>query len=158
MSTTSVMSTTTPYSPRLSRAISMSHVAASRLGQAQVGPEQLLLGLLGVGEGSALRMLASVGVTPALLEPQLVEGSHGGHPHPGHGTQHQLTPEAENALYIASREANFWDSEKVETMHLLLALLRDESTRIARLLSRYGVQYQFLFDMAAYDRVGLRFA
>lgn len=148
---------TTPYSPRLAKAISLSHAAASRLGQPRVGTEQLMLGLLGVGEGSALRMLASVGVTPDLLEPQLVEGGHGGHAHLDHDVEHKFTPEAENALYFATREASFWDSEKVETMHLLLALLRDESTRIARLLNRYGVEYQFLFDMAAYDRVGLRY-
>ncbi len=74
---------TTPYSPRLTKAISLSHAAASRLGQPHVGTEQLMLGLLEVGEGSALRMLASVGVTPALLEPQLVDGGHGGHRSPG---------------------------------------------------------------------------
>lgn len=148
---------TTPYSAGLSKAISLSHAAASRLGQSHVGPEQLMLGLLGGGESSALRMLAKVGVTPALLEPQLVDGGHGGHPAPGHGTQHELSAEAKNALYIATREASFWDSEQVETMHLLLALLRDDSTRLARLFNGYGVQYQFLFDMAAYDRVGLRF-
>jgi ATP-dependent Clp protease ATP-binding subunit ClpC len=150
---------TTPYSPRLSRAITLSHAAASRLGQAHVGPEQLMLGLLGVGDGSALRMLASVGVTPDLLEPQLVDGSHGGHSQAASTEAlYPLSPEAENALYIASREASFWDSEKVETMHLLLALLRDDNTPLARLLDAYGVQYQFLFDMAAFDRVGLRLA
>ena len=147
--------TTTPYSPRLHQAIELSHAAARRLGQPHVGPEQLLLGLLGAGEGSALRMLAAAGITPAVLEPQLVEGSHVGHP--TRSGQYPLSPEAENALYIAGREASFWDSEEVETMHLLLALLRDENTRLAKLLDRYGVQYQFLFDMAAYDRVGLRY-
>lgn len=148
----------TPYSPRLTRAIAMSHAAAVRLGHSHVGIEQLLLGLLALGEGSALRMLASVGVTPDLLEPQLNSG-HAGHQHPaGHQALHPLTAEAENALYIAGREARFWESDQVETMHLLLALLRDDDTRIARLLDTYGVQYQSLFDIAAYDRVGLRFA
>lgn len=139
--------TTTPYSPRLTQAILLSHAAASRLGQSHVGPEQLLLGLLGVEGGSAHRMLAAVGVTPYELERQLVEGSLAGYPTPA--GQHPLSPEAKNALYIAGREADFWNSDSVETQHLLLALLRDETTRIGRLLDSYGVQYQFLFDMAA---------
>lgn len=152
------MSTRTPYSPRLTQAILLSHEAATRMGQVQVGPEQLLLGLLGLGEGSALRMLASVGVPAAALEKELVNNGHGGHESPGAAMQHVFTPEAENALYIAGREANFWNADTVETMHLLLALLRDESTRIGRLLGGHGVQYQLLFNMAAYDRVGLRYA
>ena len=47
------MSAHTPYSPRLTKAILLSHEAATRMGTAQVGTEQLLLGLLGVGEGYA---------------------------------------------------------------------------------------------------------
>lgn len=148
----------TPYSPRLTKAISLSHAVASRQGKPHVGTEQLMLGLLGSGEGSALRMLASVGVTPGQLESQLGDG-HGGY---GQGanaaTLHPFTAEAANTLYIASREADFWEAEKVETMHLLLALLRDENHPISKLFSKHGIEYQFLFDMAAYDRVGLRFA
>ena len=151
------MSAHTPYSPRLTKAILLSHEAATRMGTAQVGTEQLLLGLLGVGEGSALRMLASVGVPANVLETELVNNGHGGHYHPAATMQHVFTPEAENALYIAGREANFWNADTVETMHLLLALLRDETTRIGKLLIGHGVEYQLLFNMAAYDRVGLRY-
>lgn len=145
---------TTPYAPCLTQALTLSKSVASRQSYSTVGPAQLLLGLLNVHDGSARRMLAQVGITPALLQldlerlpapPSAVSPS----------DSRPLTDEAENMLYIAQREANFWESEKVETMHLLLALLRDENTPISQLFNRHGVQYQFLFDMAAYDRVGL---
>jgi ATP-dependent Clp protease ATP-binding subunit ClpC len=99
-------------------------------------------------------MLAQVGITPALLQPDLDRFAPPAADPPPASTR-PLTPEAEQMLYIAQREASFWESEKVETMHLLLALLRDENSPISRLFDRHGVQYQFLFDMAAYDRVGL---
>lgn len=146
-----------PHSTRLTEVISLSKQAAQRLGHPHVGPGLLLLGMLLVGDGSALRMLSQVGVTPAMLQPELErqappEASHSA------GAGHELSREGEDALYIACREANFWGANKIETLHLLLALLRDESSYIGRLLGRFDIQYQLLFDMAAYDRVGLAYA
>lgn len=146
-----------PYSPRLTEVLALSKQAALRLGHPHVGPELLLLGMLLVGDGSALTMLSKVGVTPAMLQPELErqappEASHSA------GAGHELSREAEDMLYVASREANIWESGKIETLHLLMALLRDETSYIGRLLGRFDIQYQLLFDMAAYDRVGLRLA
>ena len=142
----------TPHAPCLAEALTRSQTAARQLGHPHIGPQQLLLGLLGVDHGSAARMLAQVGIRPQMLQPDLEqEGEE--EVNPAHTPP--LTNESEHMLYIAQREASFWESEKVETMHLLLALLRDENSPISRLFSRHGVQYQFLFDLAAYDRVGL---
>lgn len=103
-------------------------------------------------------MLAQVGELPAALESQFLAEGHSDHAHLDSLAGHVLSPEAVNARNIAGREANCWNALILETMHLLLALLRDETTRIARLLGGYGVQYKFLFNMAAYDLVGLRFS
>lgn len=144
----------TPYAPCLNEALTLSRSVASRHAHPAVGPTQLLLGILHVADGSARRMLAQVGITPALLQPDLERLAPPTGSEPTAAVQ-PLSPEAENMLYIAQREANFWESERVETMHLLLALLRDENSPISQLFTRHGVHYQFLFDMAAYDRVGL---
>lgn len=145
------MSTT--HSQRLARALRLSQAAAHRQGHPHVKPEQLLLGLLALGEGSALRMLKQVGVTPAMLHVSLEPTPlHRGHPE---AESHPLSREVEELLYIAHREACYWGAEQVETQHLLLALLRDETGPASRLLNPHDVHYQLLFDMAAYDRVGL---
>ena len=63
-----------PFSPRAKNALVEARREMRRLGDDHLGSEHLLLGILAGGEGTAVRMLARLGVHPEALEERLREG------------------------------------------------------------------------------------
>ena len=53
------------------RAVTDAQVVARRLGHDRIGTEHVLLGILGIEDGTAVRMLARMGVSPETLEERL---------------------------------------------------------------------------------------
>jgi len=62
-----------PYSPRAKNALVGARKEMRRLGDAYLGTEHVLLGILGNEDGAAVRMLRSLGVSPEALEERLFE-------------------------------------------------------------------------------------
>jgi ATP-dependent Clp protease ATP-binding subunit ClpA len=54
-----------PFTPRSKKALELAAKEARRLGHGWLGPEHLLLGLLAVDEGVAVRLIVAAGVEPA---------------------------------------------------------------------------------------------
>lgn len=63
-----------PFSPRAKNALVEARREMRRLGDDHLGSEHVLLGILADGEGTAVRMLARLGVHPEALEERLREG------------------------------------------------------------------------------------
>ena len=65
--------TTTPaLNPPARRALALAGQEADRLHQRAIGPEHLLLGLVGQGDTIAIGVLASLGVTPAHVRAEIL--------------------------------------------------------------------------------------
>ena len=62
-----------PFSPRAKKALVEARRAMRRLGDNYLGTEHVLLGILDNQDGTAVRMLARLGVAPETLEERLFE-------------------------------------------------------------------------------------
>ena len=62
-----------PYSPRAKKALVEARKEMRRLGDNYLGTEHVLLGMLRNEDGAAVRILASMGVSPETLEDRLFE-------------------------------------------------------------------------------------
>lgn len=62
-----------PFSPRAKKALERALRESVRLRDGHIGTEHILLGMLRDEEGMAVRMLASMGVSPEMLEDRLSE-------------------------------------------------------------------------------------
>ncbi len=62
-----------PYSPRAKEALVGARIEMRRLGDNYLGTEHVMLGILRNKDGTAVRMLVGMGVTPETLEDRLFE-------------------------------------------------------------------------------------
>ena len=62
-----------PFSPRAKNALVRARKELRRLGDNHLGTEHVLLGILGNEDGTAVRMLGRLGVSPEALEERLFE-------------------------------------------------------------------------------------
>jgi ATP-dependent Clp protease ATP-binding subunit ClpC len=62
-----------PFSPRAKKALEQALREAVRLRDNRIGTEHVLLGILGNEDGTAVRMLAGMGVSPEALEDRLYQ-------------------------------------------------------------------------------------
>ena len=62
-----------PFSPRAKNALVGARKEMRRLGDNYLGTEHVLLGILHIQDGAAIRILASMGVSPEMLEDRLYQ-------------------------------------------------------------------------------------
>jgi ATP-dependent Clp protease ATP-binding subunit ClpA len=62
-----------PFSPRAKKVLERALREAVRLRDNRLGTEHVLLGILRIEDGTALRMLARLGISPEMLEDRLFE-------------------------------------------------------------------------------------
>ena len=115
-----------------------------RLRREAVGPEHLLLGLVGEGTSQAARALVQVGVdlraaraAEQFLNPPVPLLA---------TTEPTLDAGANKALLLAADEARRLGETRVDTLHLLLALLR-QGGRAVELLRWLGVPLPKLYHL-----------
>jgi ATP-dependent Clp protease ATP-binding subunit ClpC len=123
--------------------IAFSKEEALRLGHEFIGTEHLLLGLLRKGEGKAMEILNAFDVDTVLLrkkleqlnpiDPAFTDASDKKNLH--------LTRQAEKALKTTFLEAKLYQSESIDTAHLLLCILRNENDPTTKLIQKYHVNY-----------------
>jgi ATP-dependent Clp protease ATP-binding subunit ClpC len=131
------------FSPKVRDVITFSKEEALRLGHDFIGTEHLLLGLIRKGEGKAIEILRTFDVDLNLVRkkleqlnpssPSLEVSKENKSPH--------LTRQAEKALKTTFLEAKLYQSEFIDTAHLLLCILRNENDPTTKLLQRYDVNY-----------------
>ena len=131
------------FSPKVRDVITFSKEEALRLGHEFIGTEHLLLGLIRKGEGKAIEILTAFDVDLTLLRkkleqlnpanPAIIEGSEKKSLH--------LTRQAEKALKTTFLEAKLYQSESIDTAHLLLCVLRNENDPTTKLIQKYNVNY-----------------
>jgi ATP-dependent Clp protease ATP-binding subunit ClpC len=115
----------------------MARREAAGRGDEVVGTEHLLLGMLQQGEGGACEALKEIGVTlqAARLQADLFFPSSLAIVEPA---RLPLSRRARRALEQATSEVVRRGERKLETSHLLLAILRDPEARALELLTGLG--------------------
>jgi ATP-dependent Clp protease ATP-binding subunit ClpC len=130
------------FSPKVKDVIAYSKEEALRLGHDFIGTEHLILGLLRKGDGKAIEILNSLEINLDHLRKK-IEGLN-----PINAIKEtdekkslHLTKQAEKALKTTFLEAKLYQSESVNTAHLLLCILRNENDPTTKLLQHFDVSY-----------------
>ncbi len=132
------------FSPRVKDVITYSREEALRLGHDYIGTEHLLLGIIREGEGTAARILKSLGVNMMELR-KTVENSIGtGNYKVSNLANIPLMKQAERALKITYLEAKLYKSAVIGTEHLLLSILKDEDNVATKSLHKFNVDYEII--------------
>jgi ATP-dependent Clp protease ATP-binding subunit ClpA len=128
------------FTERARRVLVLAQEEARLLKHNFIGPEHLLLGLMGEREGIAARALSDLGVTLESARQSIQEtiglsgtASSGSPP---------FTPRAKKVLELSLREAIRLDHDFIGTEHMLLGIAREGENVAAQVLGRMG------FDLA----------
>lgn len=129
------------FSSRVKDVIQYSREEALRLGHDYIGTEHLMLGIVRLGDGVAVKILRNLRCDLAKLKKTIEDTVR------GTGTTIKvghvpLTKQAEKVLRITYLEAKLYKSDTIGTEHLLLSLLRDDENIAAQILHQFNVTYE----------------
>ncbi|MAO63947.1 MAG: Clp protease ClpC [Balneola sp.] len=128
------------FSSKVRDVITFSREEALRLGHDYIGTEHLILGIVRLGDGVAVRILKNLDCDLFKLKKTIedtVRGT-GGSVQVGNIP---LTKQAEKVLRITYLEAKLYKSDTIGTEHLLLSLLRDDENIAAQILQQFSISY-----------------
>ena len=129
------------FSSRVRDVLTYSREEALRLGNQFIAPEHLMLGLLRQTEGKTIRLLERLKVDLVQIRETIEEKLKTNQPL-NNITHLPLLKSTEQILKLVHLEARALKSEKVTTIHLLLALLRDVHGPISQIMEDYNVRYE----------------
>ncbi|MEN9420762.1 MAG: hypothetical protein RLZZ107_236, partial [Bacteroidota bacterium] len=129
------------FSPRVKDMISYSRDEAVRLSNEFVGAEHLLLGLIKLNEGTAVKILNEFNVDLAQLKAELERMLEKTAVNHLVSTNIPLLKQAENIIKQSYLEAKEFKQNIIGTEHLLLTILRYEDSVACQVLNKYGVLY-----------------
>ncbi len=134
------------FTERAQRAIRLAAREADRFNHPYVGTEHLLLGLVALGEGVAMEILAEMGVEveDVRLAVERMVGVGGETKTKG---ELPLTPRTKKVLQLAVVEAHKMQEPMAGTEHLLLALVREGEGVAAQVLLSLNVTLEELIDI-----------
>lgn len=140
------------FSNRVKEVISLAREEALRLGHEYIGPEHFLLGIIREGEGVAIGIMKKVGVSIPELKNQIeINTRNSSTGNIRNQNNLVLTKQAEKILKITYLEAKNFKSQLIGTEHLLLSILREDTSIAAQILSNFQVDYNTVRDMLEYN-------
>jgi len=135
------MSGFSKFTERAQKAIKLAQQEADRFNHPYVGTEHLLLGLVALGEGVAVNVLESLGVSLEKVRLE-VERAVGQGPETKTVGNIPYTPRMKKVLQLAMAEAQALNHDYVGTEHLLLGLLHEGEGVASQVLKNIGVDLE----------------
>ncbi len=133
------------FSPRIKDVISYSKEEAERLGNHFISPEHLMLGILREGEGIAVEILhhfnADIPAIKRKIEAHLRDED------AIQSDKLPLLQSTERVLKLIHLEAKALKSDRINTGHLLIALLKEKSSIIWEIMAEENIHYRKVKDM-----------
>ena len=128
------------FTERAINAIMLAQEESRRLGHNFVGTEQMLLGLIGIDNGVAAKVLKSLGVNlkDLRIEVEKIIGRGSGFVE----NEIPFTPRAKRVLELSLEEAHQLGHNYIGTEHLLLAIESEVESIALHVLENYGVDVQ----------------
>ncbi|XOD67380.1 MAG: ATP-dependent Clp protease ATP-binding subunit [Flavobacteriales bacterium Tduv] len=130
------------FSPRLQEVITYSMEESLRLGHEKIGTEHLVLAIIRDGESKAAKILHALDVNlqevrkkiEAIIPAKtvLIEENK---------SNIELTKQAERVLKMTYLEAKLFQSAEVDTIHLLLCILRDDQNPVNKVFKYFNMDY-----------------
>jgi ATP-dependent Clp protease ATP-binding subunit ClpC len=127
------------FSPKIRDVISYSKEEAERLGNHYISPEHLMLGILRDGEGTAIKILEHFDVDldniKEILDKHLIAEK------PHQVKNIPLLQSSERILKLVHLEARSLKDETINTGHLLLAMLKEKTNFITKIMTEENISY-----------------
>ena len=130
------------FSQRIKDVLSYSKEEAIRLGNTEIGPEHLFLGILREGEGIAIDVMVTLGANLYELRKDIESILHPSGPIKiTHTDNIPLLKSSERILKLVYLEAKSLSKTTIDTGHLLLAILKDENGTVSKVLGNHDIMY-----------------
>ena len=126
------------FTPRAQQVLALARKEADRFNHNYVGTEHLLLGLIKLGQGVAINVLAKMGLDLETVRME-VEKQVGSGPETKMVGNIPYTPRVKKVLALAGKEAKALGHSYVGTEHILLGLLREGDGVAAKVLKNLDV-------------------
>jgi ATP-dependent Clp protease ATP-binding subunit ClpC len=131
------------FSQRIKDVLSFSKEEAIRLGNNEIAPEHLLLGILREGEGVAIDILVSLGVNLYQLKKDIESIIAPAGPIKITDSDNiPLLKTSERILKLVYLEAKSMKKNTIDTGHLLLSIIKDENTPVSRIMYDHSIDYE----------------
>src|SRR5688572_24381005 len=129
------------FTPRAQQVLALARKEADRFNHNFVGTEHLLLGLIKLGQGVAVKVLQKMGLDLETVRME-VEKQVGSGPDQKMVGNIPYTPRVKKVLALAGKEAKALNHSYVGTEHILLGLLREGEGVAARVLKNLEVDIE----------------
>lgn len=147
------------FTERAQDAATRAYEILQRFNHNQVDTEHILLSLLEQPDGQVPQLLEKMGIDVEMMKQRLDDvlrssprvGIYGG----GAG-QVFITPRVKRIIDLANEEANRLKDEYISTEHILLAILSERNTPVARIMTEAGVTKARTIEMIQELRGGQR--
>ena len=131
------------YSNTIKEVLGYSREEAVRLGNQTIRTEHLFLGILRDGEGTAINILLELGLdlaeTKKLIEAEIRSSDNKSNTIDPDSIP--LIKDAERVLKLVTLVARELKSDTISTVHLLLAILKDENSIVTQILGENNIDY-----------------
>ncbi|CVK16574.1 MAG: ATP-dependent Clp protease ATP-binding subunit [Apibacter sp.] len=141
------------FSQQVKDVISFSNEEVLRLGNDHLGTEHLILGIIREGNSKAITILQSLNVDLGDLRQKIENLNKPDISIKVDRNSIPFTKAAERALKTSFLEAKLFRSPEIETIHILLCILRIESDPVTQLFKKYNIdantvreEYRFQFQ------------
>ncbi|HIE39080.1 MAG TPA: NDP-hexose 4-ketoreductase, partial [Anaerolineae bacterium] len=130
------------FTPEAGRVLRIAEEAARRMHHLEVGTEHLLLGLIQEEEGGAARVLRRLGLREERVRQFILRLNP--EEHPARSSRPKLTDSTKRVIQLALDEARQRGDARVDTEHILIALLQERVGMAADILRLLGVSAEEL--------------
>ena len=130
------------FTPRAQETLALARKEACRFHHNFVGTEHLLLGLIRLGQGTAVSVLGKLGLDLETVGLEVEKQVGRGVDHELFGALPPFTPRVKKVLALAAKEARALNHTYVGTEHILLGLLAEGDGVAARVLKNLGVDIE----------------
>ncbi|MFZ4813870.1 MAG: ATP-dependent Clp protease ATP-binding subunit [Phototrophicaceae bacterium] len=147
------------FTERAQDAAARAYEILQRYGHNQVDTEHILLALLEQNDGVVPQILEKLNVDPAAIRMRLDEILRASPKAAiyGQGTnQVFITPRVKRVIDLANEEANRLKDEYISTEHILLAILSERNTAVAKIFKDHKVERERVLDIIKDIRGGQR--
>lgn len=128
------------FNPEAQLVLTLARREAVRLKHAFVGTEHVLLGMISLGQGVAIKVLTHLGIKLDELRGEVEKNVAGPKEKPVGNMP--FVPRVKKVLALAARESTALKHDYVGTEHILLGLLIEDESAAARVLKKAGVDLQ----------------
>ncbi len=130
------------FSARVREVLTHSREEAVRLKNNYIGIEHLFLGIIKEGKGMAYKILIDAGINVDSVKNYIEKTIISSGPDISNSQNIPFVRQAEKIIKLTYLEARRFQSQKVGTEHLILAILKDPDNIVTQILSRNGLDYQ----------------